>query len=339
MLAGDGTVVAAGPGVAPVPDGFTGVLVPTSGSTGTPKIVMLSRSALIRAATLVEKRLGGAGQWVNPLPLQYVAGLMTLVRALVAGQLHTQVGPQLQGLTAPGTRAYISLVPAQLHAGLADPATSATLAGFEAVLVGGAGLDPGLRRRAEEAGLRVVTTYGMSETCGGVVYDGRPLDTVGVELVDPGDGVGRIALVTPTAFDGYLGDPVRTAEVLSDRRVLTYDRGRFDDGRLTVLGRVDEVVQSGGANVDLAWVQRLLDDAFPQKVACFSVPDPVWGATIVVASAEPRLDEILARVGPSLDSPARPRGFLPVATLPRTSSGKIDRTALARMWTEHGKRA
>ena len=382
MLAGSGAVLAladpsrpAGPiDESALPDGFTGALVPTSGSTGAPKTVMLSRRALLAAARAASDRLGGPGSWANPLPPWYVAGLMTRVRAAVAGRSCVEVSPHLEDLPRPQGRAYVSLVPAQLHRALSQPEICRNLTSYAAVLIGGAALDGALRARAEQAGITVVTTYGASETCGGVVYDGVPLDGVTIRLIDqteepspvecremsatgdekrtygdirglgttgapPPAAVGRIQLDTPTLFDGYLGDPEGTARVRTATGFLTNDRGRLVDGRLRVLGRVDDVVQSGGKNVDLSEVQRLLDEAFPHQTACFAKPDPVWGATVLVASTGPGLDEIWARLRPSLDSAARPRGILCLDELPRTSSGKIDREALTQMWRNNGERA
>jgi len=373
-----------------LPEDFTGALVATSGSTGTAKTVMLSRRAMVAATEATHTRLGGPGAWANPLPSWYVAGLMTRVRAMVAGLPHHDVSPHLEDLPRPTSRAYLSLVPAQLHRCLTDRTLLPILTGYQAVLIGGMALDPDLRNRAEQAGVKIVTTYGMSETCGGVVYDDVPLDPVSVQILDmaldaatTADGDprtpvlsapttkseppiradpaqptrpaaspltqqttpstdsfgGRIVLTTPTLFDGYLGNPAATAQVRHNDSFLTSDRGRFTHGRLTVLGRVDEVVQSGGVNVDLAHLQRLLDRLYPHAVACFAVPDPVWGSTVLVASTGPTLATIREVLFPLVGSAACPRGIVRVETLPLTSSGKIDRAALTRRWTDNGDRA
>ncbi|MDR1386105.1 MAG: AMP-binding protein, partial [Propionibacteriaceae bacterium] len=151
------------------------VVVCTSGSTGRPRAVVLPVAALLAAAQANQAVLSRPGDWVSALPTHYVAGLMTQVRAIVAGRAWRAVAGDLGGLDPGRGPSYLSLVPTQLHRGLSQPALRRALAGFEAVLVGGAKLDPALRRRAEAAGLRLVATYGMTETAGGVVYDGRPL--------------------------------------------------------------------------------------------------------------------------------------------------------------------
>ncbi|NUR08526.1 MAG: AMP-binding protein, partial [Nocardioidaceae bacterium] len=156
-------------------DDPTPLVVETSGSTGRPKRVVLSRAAMRASADATHERLGGPGQWLATLPPTYVAGLQVLFRSVRAG---TDPVERAADLTAG--RTYVSLVPTQLHRLVDDPA----LARFDTVLVGGAALDPALRERADRAGVRVVTTYGMSETCGGCVYDGRPLDGVRVDVVD-----------------------------------------------------------------------------------------------------------------------------------------------------------
>ena len=342
MLSGSGTTIVL-PNVSAdttmLLEGFTGILLSTSGSTGTPKTVMLSREALLAGVRISKARIG-SGSWVNPLSPLCVAGIMTRVRALVSSHSHMDVSPHLDDLPAgkPGT--YASLVPTQLYRGLTDPRTCRKLATYEAILVGGSLLDPAVYRQAHEKGVPVVYAYGLSETCGGVVYDGIPLDTVEVTVDNSEDPKGgRIIISTPTVFDGYLADPVRTSEVLTNGRFFTSDRGRFIDGHLTLLGRIDEVVSSGGINVDLADIQRLLDGFFPQAVACFAVPDPMWGYTVLVASTGPTLDQILDRLAAHLESPARPRGILILDDLPYTSSGKIDRMELVKRWRQGGDRS
>ena len=200
--------VGARPGVMRAPAG-TAVVIATSGSTGEPKLVALSGAALRASARATEARLGGPGRWLLALPAEHVAGIQVIVRALLAGappvvmDLRTGFRPDaFAAATAalgPGRR-YTSLVPTQLRRILDAEGAVAALRSYAAVLVGGAALDPATRERALAAGVRVVTTYGMSETAGGCVYDGVPLDGVTVEL----DEDGRILLGGPTLASGYL---------------------------------------------------------------------------------------------------------------------------------------
>jgi o-succinylbenzoate---CoA ligase len=208
--------VGARPEVRQAPAG-TAVVIATSGSTGEPKLVALSGVALRASARATEARLGGPGRWLLALPAEHVAGIQVIVRALLAGappvvmDLRTGFRPDaFAAATAalgPGRR-YTSLVPTQLRRILDAEGAVAALRSYAAVLVGGAALDPATRERALAAGVRVVTTYGMSETAGGCVYDGVPLDGVTVEL----DEDGRILLGGPTLASGYLradGDGAR----------------------------------------------------------------------------------------------------------------------------------
>jgi O-succinylbenzoic acid--CoA ligase len=242
----------------PVSEPDAAAVVATSGSTGRPRGVVLSRAALTASAEATHRRLGGPGTWVLALPVHYVAGLMVLIRSLIADRPVVEVDGRLTGLTdlpPAGLVAdplYLSIVPTQLARALCDPDLTEPLARFSAVLLGGAAADDSLLSRAREVGIRVVTTYGMSETCGGCVYDGLPLD--GVEVATDADG--RISIAGPTLFTGYRLDQAATVKALVEDRLVTRDRGQLADGRLTVLGRLDDVVISGGMNVDLAAVEQ-----------------------------------------------------------------------------------
>ena len=302
----------------------------TSGSTGRPKGVVLSRGAVVAAAAAAHARLGGGGQWTCVLPVSYVAGLMVLARSHLAGFSARVVGDGSIPPAEAGVRSYISVVPAQLHRALAHPPALAALATYEAVLVGGAALAPDLRASVEGAGVRVVATYGATETCGGVVYDGVPLGGVTVALGTDD----RIQLTTPSVFSGYRLDPDATARVLSGSTFTTSDRGRWDGSMLTVLGRADDVVISGGVNVDLAELQRVVDQLYgAERVVVFAVPDPRWGQMVVAATVSPEVaalvrDDLAGRVSRA----ATPKEVRLVDSFPRLSSGKIDRRALGVSW-------
>src|SRR3954469_10448842 len=186
-------------------------VVETSGSTGRPKRVVLSRRAMLASAEASAARLGAAGPWLLALPASYVAGLNVIVRSLVAGHPPVLLGDSFaEAARVVGPGGFVSLVPTQLHRLLESDAEA--LGELHTVLLGGGPIDPSLRARAEEAGVRVVATYGSAETCGGCVYDGLPLDGVGVALAPDG----RVRLSGPVLFDGYQGDPELTGEVLVD---------------------------------------------------------------------------------------------------------------------------
>jgi len=221
------------------------LVIETSGSTGIPKRVALSRFAMQASASATHRSLGGPGQWLLALPASHVAGVQVLFRSVLA-DTEPVVLDEYDDLVAAaaamsGPRRYLSLVPTQLTRMLTSDRDVAALATFDVILLGGAAIDPALRRAAADVGLTVVATYGMSETCGGCVYDGIALD--GVALALAADG--RIRIGGPVLFDGYDGQPDLTAEVLEDGWFLTSDYGRLDeDGALQVLGRVDDVGDS-----------------------------------------------------------------------------------------------
>lgn len=333
-----------------VPAG-TAVVVTTSGSTGIPKSVALSRSALTASALATADRLG-EGVWLLALPPGYIAGVQVLVRSLVAGHepailagtfsAHAFTAAASAIALSDGGRripVYTSLVPAQLQTLLddPDPATARALAGFAAILVGGQALAPALAERAAAAGATIVRTYGSSETSGGCVYDGVPLAGVGVRVV-----AGEVQLSGPTLADGYLGAPdltdrVFTTDADGTRWYRTGDLGTFEDGRLRITGRADNVIISGGINVSLDLVERVVRTVpgFADAVV-LPVADDRWGqASVVVArSAGGRAtasDAVRAAVAEALGKHARPRDIVYLDEIPLLPSGKPDRRALQRL--------
>jgi len=308
------------------------VLIGTSGSTADPKGVLLTPDAIRAAAEASHHRLGGAGNWVCPLPLHYVAGMMTAARAAAAGTTVTLVPSDLSYLPLLPGRNYVSVVVAQLHRGLESPDVVQALRGFDSVLVGGSAIPVGLVQRVRAAGINLIATYGMAETCGGCVYDGVPLDGVRVEL---GEGR-RISITADFVFAGYRLDSDATAAALDGRTFRTQDRGAWSAGRLQVLGRLDEVVITGGVNVDLGRVQQACDAAFgPGRIALLALPDERWGVRIVALSElDLELAEVRRRVGDSVQPAGLPRELRRVAGLPQTSTGKIDRRGLPQLWAE-----
>ncbi|MFB9905227.1 o-succinylbenzoate--CoA ligase [Allokutzneria oryzae] len=325
----------------------TAVVIATSGSTGRAKGVRLSTAALRASAAATHARLGGPGRWLLALSAHHIAGVQVLVRSLLAGRepgvLDTSQGfrPDTFAtaaravLTSPG-RHYTALVPTQLVRLLADGGAGLdALRGFDGVLLGGAATPDELLDQALTAGVAAVTTYGMSETSGGCVYDGRPLDGVGVRLSDDG----RIELSGPTLASGYRGDPDATAAAFADGWFHTNDLGRFEpDGRLTVLGRADDMIITGGVNVAPALVERVLCAEPDVLEACvLGLPHAEWGQVVVAAvvPADPvrppvpeRLRELVhARLGGHF----APKRITVVRALPLRGPGKIDRRSLAEL--------
>ncbi|WP_345800168.1 AMP-binding protein [Microbacterium sp. AZCO] len=337
----------------------TAVVVTTSGSTGVPKSVILSRDALTASALATFARVG-EGAWLLALPASYVAGLQVLVRSIVADRepaiLSGAFTPQsftALALTMVSSRGgvrvptYTSLVPAQLSrlldAAEGDRSVAAAIRSFEAILVGGQALPPVVLERAHEVGARIVRTYGSTETSGGCVYDGRPLDGVGIRILD-----GEVQLAGPTLADGYLGDTDGTEAVFrvddhGRRWYRTGDAGIIEDGILRVKGRIDNVIVSGGINISLDRVERIVRSVPGLSGAVvIGVPDERWGeASVVVASRgealrrseSVQLEEARSAVAAEIGAHARPTRLVLVDELATLPSGKPDREAIRRAVT------
>ncbi|HEV2935673.1 MAG TPA: AMP-binding protein, partial [Streptosporangiaceae bacterium] len=289
----------------------TAVVIGTSGSTGTPKGVELSASALLHSARASLARLGArpGERWLCCLPATYIAGLQVLVRSLVSGTDPVLADRADAETVASSGCAHVSLVPTQLQRLLADRHADipinrdipkplnllgplgpldplgplnplGPLAGFSSVLLGGAAAPAALLDAARAAGIPVVTTYGMTETCGGCVYDGIPLDGVRVKIDD-----GRIWIGGPVLFSGYRG------ESRYDGWFRTGDLGYLDaSGRLTVRGRADDLINTGGYKVVPGEVAAALRDCPGVRDAVvLGQPDPEWGERViaVVVPADP----------------------------------------------------
>ena len=273
---------------------------------------------------------------------------------------------------------YTSLVPTQLRRALDDEQLRGALARLDAVLIGGAAADAQLLEQAKAAGIRVVTTYGMSETCGGCVYDGQPLPGVSMDV---DQATGAIWLSGPMLATGYLGDEERTRRCFVSRPqagvgasgvgetasaaesaetgpgagsdagageparrwFITSDRGHIVDGRLQVLGRLDDVIISGGIKVEPGPIEALLAlNPLVSECAVVGLPDPTWGqavTAVVVPASTPglgRVDQgaIVAQIRVYLEQKLSgaqcPKQVLLADALPYKGIGKVDRRALAQ---------
>jgi o-succinylbenzoate---CoA ligase len=315
----------------------TAVVVATSGSTGVPKGVELSATALKASATATHARLGGPGQWLLTLPAHHIAGVQVIVRSLLAGTRPVLRGTQafadaVAAMTGP--RRYTSLVPTQLLRLLDDPVGLDALRTFDAVLLGGAATQAGLLARARAAGVRIHTTYGMSETAGGCVYDRKPLDGVRVRLVD-----GAIELAGPVLASGYRRDPAATAAAFVDGWFRTTDLGVLgDDGSLEVLGRADFMINTGGVKVAPAAVEAVLA-AQPgvAEVCVVDLPDDEWGQLVAAAvvpvdpAHPPEVADLRAAVRARLGGPATPKVLRFTDTLPLQGPGKVNRIGVKNL--------
>ena len=340
----------------------TALVVATSGSTGPVKGVLLPASALTASADATRCRLtcrdgwhphrgnGPApvprprsGQWLLALPAQHIAGLQVLLRCLAEGSepsvLDTGAPFTAARFTAAvagmptGTR-FTSLVPTQLTRILADPEATAAATTFDAILVGGAATPDDLLHRARAGGLAVITTYGMSETCGGCVYDGVPLELVEVAVA----GNGAVSITAELVARGYRGRPHDPAFVVDGRRrtFRTSDLAVMDGLQIRMVGRSDDVIVTGGVKIDPERVEPVLLRVIGvADAAITSVPDPEWGravvAVIVPDGAGPDHDTLRRAAIYAAGPAAAPKHVLWVEQIPRRGIGKLDRVALAAL--------
>ncbi len=344
---------------APLEDERVAVVCATSGSTGDPRGVLLTSDAIGSAVDGLHRRLGGPGRWVAAIPVHHVGGLMVLARSVASG-LDPVADPSTGGAApfdplvfaattraarassdADGAPLYVSLVPTQLARLMASPGGPESLACYDAVLSGAAATPSALLDELRAAGVRVLASYGMSETCGGCVYDGEPLDGV-VLVIDTATthGAGRVSVGGGSVALGYRLRPDLTRATFVDGRVLTGDTGYVDSvGRLHVLGRVDDVVQVGGTSVALSAVEEVLrGEREVAEAVAVALPDPEWGAAVhavVVTSGggagAALADDLRERVALVLGRAARPRAVHRVDALPLLPTGKVDREAVRRL--------
>jgi O-succinylbenzoic acid--CoA ligase len=335
---GEATVRSSSPGVSP----DTAVIITTSGSTGEPKGVELSATALSHSARATLARIGArpGERWLLCLPPAHVAGLQVLVRSLLAGTEAVAAPAATADALAASGCAHISVVPTQLVRLLDERGGPAALARFSSVLVGGAAAGTAMLERARAAGINAVTTYGMSETCGGCVYDGVPLDGVRVRA----DEEGRLRISGPVLMNRYFGRPELTAAALGSAdgggEFVTSDLGRVEGGRVVLRGRADDVINTGGHKVIPGEVAAALASCpGVREVVVVGRPDPEWGerVTAVVVPTDPSdppgLELLRIHVRGTLPRYASPSEVVLTETIPVLPSGKPDLAALKKTRT------
>ncbi len=309
-------------------DADVALIVESSGSTGTPKRIELSAAALKASAEASAKYLGGQGQWLLALPTKFIAGINVLIRSVIADTQPIMLNAQLPFTAEAFFRAaslmtepkrFTSLVPAQLarllEAVRSDSYSLALLKRFDAILLGGQMPDQKVISELRELGVKIVVSYGMTETAGGCVYDGVPLDGVSVNIRDS-----RIAIAGKTLANG-LGD-----------EFLTSDLGEIVDGKLNVLGRADRVLISGGHKISLEAVEQSASEVAGVIAVAAAAIKSSWGESVgLVYEGSPEVD--FAELA-KLSLAAKPQRVIRVSSLPRLASGKPDLKAIAKLLSE-----
>lgn len=326
---------------APIDDDIA-LVVSTSGSTGKPKGAMLTPANLISSADATHQALGGEGQWLLAMPAAYIAGIQVLIRSMVAGVEPAYVdltrgfnvaefAARAHELASTGERTYTALTPMQLAKATSTLQGIDALRAFDAVLVGGAATNPRLLESAAKLRINVVTTYGSSETSGGCVYNGRPIAGAHVKIVD-----GRIHLGGPMVARGY--HSVDSPD-LQDGWFHTSDAGSLENGVLTVFGRTDNVISSGGLKLHPEVLEEELLRIDGVTAACVvGRQDARFGQRICAAyTGSATVPDILDALADAEDAGRIahwqiPKELKSVAALPQLGPGKVDRAAVRELF-------
>ena len=336
-LAGEGPAITLGPISAKTVPSEISLVVLTSGSTGDAKEVGLSAAALFASARATNKFFGAStGQtWSLLLPLTHIAGINVLVRALELGTIAIDA----RGITGKYPDAdYTAIVPTQLFRALnGDGDLLEHLQSAKSVLVGGAALDKNLGDQARTAGINIVESYGMTETCGGCVYDGLPIGDTSVEI----NKDGLIKISTTSLATTYLNDSSGWSAKLENGYFLTSDLGEIKGGKLTVTGRADDAIVTGGENISLVKVEEVIRNTFAGiECAAFAIADQQWGQALhlaIAGSVKPEISEINQSLSLRISAAAKVKGVIYLDQLPRTALDKVNHQELVNLALREGK--
>ena len=277
------------------------IVVNTTGSTGIVKGIELTRANLLSSVAATHKFLGAktGDVWSLLLPTNHIAGINVVARSIV---LESDV------VGVDDYADFTAIVPTQLHKALnGDAQLLSHLKGCRAVLVGGAATSSQLLDSAKNAGIKVVTTYGSTETCGGCIYNNQPLEGVSVQI----DQTGLLQVAGPMVFEsGWY---------------TTSDLAEIKDGKVFIFGRVDDVIISGGENISLVSIEKLLGEDF----IAFGVPDDLWGSKLCLASTS-KIDvaQVSKLITENIGKHAVPKEFVVISEIPLMGIGKPDRVTL-----------
>ncbi len=324
-LRSEGPALAFGPVTERVVQSEVAVIVATSGSTGMAKSVAISASALTASARAAHKYLGAKSgeRWSLILPIDHIAGINVLIRSIELGT--ATLDNRGAKILVPAE--FVSIVPTQLHRALnGDQQLLEHLQAAKRVLVGGAKTNEHLIRDAKLQQIEIVTTYGMTEMCGGCIYDGTPVSGVEARITD----AGQIQLRGPSMAMGYLNNQELWRELTSDGWFTTSDFGSITDSHVEVTGRIDDQIITGGKKVSLSLVESTAGEIFPElNFIAFAIPDAQWGEKLCLAADHDFDHDHLRQVMISkFGAEASPKEILILEKLPMMGIGKPDRKFL-----------
>jgi len=300
------------------------VIISTSGSSGITKRVKLSTAAIAISAQLSNTAVGAepGDIWSLLLPTDHIAGLNVLARAIKLG---SEVVDQNQKAN------FTSIVPTQLHRALnGDTNLLNHLQNCKAVLVGGGAISSRALESARDQRINAITTYGMTETSGGCVYNNIALPGISVAI----NNSGLIKIKGEVLAQGYENQEALWAENFIDGWFTTSDLGEIRGEKIFVTGRVDDVIISGGINISLIAIENELAANFPKiNFIATSVSDPEWGAKLCLI-ADQKIDqkEISEILEKKLGREFVPKDFLYADEIPQLGIGKPDRVKAAKLF-------
>lgn len=284
------------------------LVISTTGSGGVEKKVAIPPAALIASANAAHKFLGAKNgdTWSLLLPTNHIAGINVLARSIL-------LGTEIKAINDKAS--FTSIVPTQLHQALnGDTELLNHLKNCKAVLVGGARTPNHLLEAAKKVGINIVTTYGATETCGGCVYNGVPLEGIKIRINN-----GLVEIQFPEMNNGEW--------------ILTNDLGEITDGKLIILGRADDVIISGGENISLVRLEKFLEDHFPnQRFLALAIPDQKWGEALALVSDNQFPENMTSSIESNLGKFYIPKQLKVLDEIPTIGIGKYDRKAVAKLF-------
>jgi O-succinylbenzoic acid--CoA ligase len=332
-LLSDGPALALAPVSREAVSSQISLVVNTTGSSGKTKEVGLTATSLLASAKASNTFIGAeiGDSWSLLLPLDHIAGINVLLRSLELGTIPLD----FRNLPDDGEAKYNSadfsaIVPTQLYRALnGDSKLLDHLRGCRAVLVGGARLSSELRDQALEHEIKVIESYGSTETSGGCIYDGEPLDGVEVQINDNR----QLRLKGAVLAHSYLNSEIPLFD--EDGWYTTSDLAHFADDKIVIEGRHDDVFISGGENISLTLVEQAVSEKFPSlEFAAFTISDSEWGQILCCAivdsksSLEEEIQEVLST---AIGDKAKIKRFLNLKEMPLIGIGKVDRAELRRL--------